>query len=114
MIFLARIQKKIRKNLKPKTQESATTKPKEKAGKDYLLIAVITFTVLVMIVGWSTFTNMNRALYLLLTLSLSLTYVRRHFNLTDVQELWVDRGSLFSMVAALIVFAIIMYNQVFG
>ena len=113
---MARITKKIQKNIqaKSKPQEKAAAKPKENVGKDYLLVAVISLTIVVTIAGWSTFTNLNRALYVLLISALSLTYVRRHFNLTEQQETWVDRGSLLSMGTAIILFAVIMFNYVFG
>ncbi len=112
---MARIQKRIKKNMKPQqTQESSKPKAKENVGKDYLLIAVISFTVIVTVAAWSTLTDLNKALYSLLIISLSLTYVRRHFNLTEQQETWVDRGSIISMGFALALFAIIMYQQIFA
>ena len=112
---MARIQKKIKKNIKSqmKSQEPAKPKEKEKVGKDYLLISVICFTVIITIAAWSTLTSLNKALYSLLIISLSLTYVRRHFNLTEQQEVWVDRGSIVSMGFALALFIVIMYNQIF-
>ena len=111
---MARIQKKFKKKTQPKPSTQEQSKPKEKVGKDYLLISVITLTTIVTLIGWSTLTNLNRALYLLLILSLSLTYVRRHYNLNKTQETWVDRGSLLSMGIAIILFAIVMYTQVFA
>ena len=115
--LLARMQKKIKKNIKAQSElkEKNTPKPrvKEKVGKDYLLVAVIAFTIMVTIAGWSALENLNRALYVLLITSLSLTYIRRHFNLTEQQETWVDRGSIVSMGFALSIFAVIMYYQIF-
>ena len=95
------------------SQEPAKPKVKENVGKDYLLIAVICFTVMVTIAAWGTLSFLNKTLYLLLISSLSLTYVRRHFNLTEQQESWVDRGSIVSMGFALALFVVIMYNQIF-
>lgn len=112
------MQKKIKKNIKTQNQlkEKNNPKPrvKEKVGKDYLLIAVIAFTLMITITAWSTLTNLNRALYTLLLVSLSLTYIRRHANLTEQQETWVDRGSIVSMGFALAVFAVVMYYQIFS
>jgi len=112
------MQKKIKKNIKIQNQlkEKNNPKPrvKEKVGKDYLLIAVIAFTLMITITAWSTLTNLNRALYTLLLVSLSLTYIRRHANLTEQQETWVDRGSIVSMGFALAVFAVVMYYQIFS
>ena len=112
---MARIQKKIKKNIKSqlKSQEPAKPRVKENVGKDYLLIAVISFTIMVTIAAWGTLNFLNKTLYLLLITSLSLTYVRRHFNLTEQQESWVDRGSIVSMGFALALFVVIMYNQIF-
>ena len=111
---MARIQKRIKKKIKPQSQEVAKPKEKEKIGKDYLLIAVISFTVIVTSVAWSSLTNLNRLLYSMLIVSLSLTYVRRHANLDEKQQVWVDRGSIISMGVALVLFAIVMYQQIFA
>ena len=117
VILLARIQKRIKKNImRPKEQEAKSTKPKQKenVGKDYMLVGVIIFTTVVMLIGWSTFTNMNRAMYVCLIASLSLTYVKRHYNLSEIQESWVDRTSLMAMGFAVALFALVMYNQIFA
>ncbi|MBR1397353.1 MAG: hypothetical protein IJ563_07460 [Selenomonadaceae bacterium] len=114
---MARIQKRIKKNImRPKEQEAKSTKPKpkENVGKDYMLVGVIIFTTVVMLIGWSTFTNMNRAMYVCLIASLSLTYVKRHYNLSEIQEVWVDRTSLMAMGFAVALFALVMYNQIFA
>ena len=113
---MARIQKRIKKNIKSQSKSQETSKPrqKENVGKDYLLIAVISFTLVITIAAWSTLNNLNRALYCMLILSLSLTYVRRHFNLTEQEETWVDRGSIVSMGFALALFAVVMYYQIFA
>ena len=101
---MARIQKKIKKNIKSQLKSQEPTKPKvkENVGKDYLLISVICFTIIITIAAWSTLTTLNQILYVLLIVSLSLTYVRRHFNLTQQQETWVDRGSIVSMGISII------------
>ena len=110
---MAKIQKRIKKNMKPKKPKQEI-KIKEKVGKDYLLIAVISFTLMVTIAAWSTLTDMNKALYSMLLVSLSLTYIRRHYDLSEQQEFWVDRGSIISMGIALVLFAAIMYMQIFA
>lgn len=102
---MARISKKIRKKITPKPNEEK--KPKEKVGKDYLLIGVIMFTFIIMVVGWPTLTNLSRALYFTLLLSLSMTYAQRHYDLNEVQSLWVNRISVGSMGMAV---ALFMYN----
>ena len=116
MILLARIQKKIKKNIQSQSKSQETSKPKEKkrTGKDYLLIAVISFTLMVTIADWETLTPLNRALYVMLLSSLSLTYVRRQYNLSEKMENWVDKASIVSMGFALALFVVVMYYQIFA
>ncbi len=113
---MARIQKKIKKNIKAQTKTQEVSKPKEKkkGGKDYLLIAVISFTLMVTIAAWESLAALNRALYVMLITSLSLTYVRRQFNLSEKMENWVDRASIAAMGFALALFAVVMYYQIFS
>ena len=113
---MARIQKKIKKNIKSqsKSQESTAPKEKKRTGKDYLLIIVISFTLMVTIAAWETLTPLNRALYVMLLISLSLTFVRRQYNLSEKMENWVDRVSIASMGFALALFAVVMYYQIFA
>ena len=84
-----RQSKKIAKKIQPKKKaESEDKKPKEKVGKDYLLIAVLSLTIVFLILGWSNFTPLNRGLYIALLISLSTTYARRHYNFTETQDIW--------------------------
>ena len=106
---MARISKKIRKKISPKPTEQSA--PKEKVGKDYLLIGVIAFTFIVMVVGWPTISNMNRALYFTLLLSLSMTYAQRHYDLNEIQEIWVRRIGTASMGMAVALFMLTLYYQ---
>ena len=99
--------------MKPKPQETAA-KPKENVGKDYLLLTVIAFTTIVMIVGWANLGNVNRALYAFLIVSLSLTYVKRHFDVSQEAESWIDRVSITCMGLAIALFVVTMYYQIFG
>lgn len=106
---MARQLKKILKkvNPKPKTPE----KPPEKVGKDYLLIVILSLTVIFMVIGWSSFTGYNRALYIALIVSLGTTYARRHFNLNETQITWLERVSLIAMVSAIVLFVAVIYQQ---
>lgn len=106
---MARISKKIKKKLTPKPTEQA--KQKEKVGKDYLLIGVIAFTFIVMVAGWPTISNMNRALYFTLLLSLSMTYTQRHYDLNEIQDIWVRRIGTASMGMAVALFMLMLYYQ---
>ena len=114
---MARIQKKIKKNIQAQNKSQEVSKPKEKkklVGKDYVLIAVISFTLMVTIAAWENLTALNRALYVMLLTSLSLTYVRRQFNLSDKMEQWIDKASIAAMGFALALFAVVMYYQIFA
>ncbi len=106
---MARISKKIKKKLTPKPTEQS--KQKETVGKDYLLIGVIAFTFIVMVVGWPTISNINRALYFTLLLSLSMTYTQRHYDLNEIQDLWVRRIGTAAMGVAMVLFVFTLYTQ---
>ena len=108
-IELARITKKIKKKLNPKPTEQS--KPKEKVGKDYLLVGVIAFTFIIMVTGWPTISNVHRGLYFTLLLSLSMTYTQRHYDLNEVQDMWVRRIGTASMGIAMTLFLFTLYLQ---
>ena len=110
---MARLSKKIAKRIKPKKSEPENKKP-AKTGKDYLLIVVLALTIVFLIVGWSHFTAANRGLYLALLVSLSTTYARRHYNLTDEQDIWAQRAGVASMGVAIVLFAYVVYQQYIG
>lgn len=112
---MARQSKKIAKKIQPKKKAEVENKPPEKkVGKDYLLITVLALTIVFLLVGWSSFTILNRGLYLALLVSLSTTYARRHYNLTPTQDLWAERGGIVSMAIALALFAFVIYQQYFA
>lgn len=104
--------RKILKKLKPK--ENKPKEKPEKIGKDYFLIVILMITIVFMILGWPYFTNLNRGLYLTLTLALSTTYIRRHAKLTEKQNYWVEKVSQVSIGLSIVFFAILAYYQYFG
>ena len=108
---MARQYKKILKKIAPKKKAATTEKKPEKVGKDYVLLAIMTFTIMVMIFGWGNFDNYNRALYVLLSASLAITYAKRHAKLNEVQEMWLDRVGYVTMGVAIILFAAVVYMQ---
>lgn len=109
---MARQSKKIAKRIQPKKKvEPENKKPPAKTGKDYLLVIVLALTIVFLLVGWSHFTLANRGLYLALLVSLSTTYARRHYNLTDLQDLWAQRAGVASMGIAIVLFAYVVYQQ---
>lgn len=106
---MARQYRKILKKLQPK--KSRVDKQPEKIGKDYLLIAILTLTVIFMVVGWTSFTWINRALYVALAVSLGITYARRHFKLEESTDVLVERVGYMSMACAIILFVLEIYYQ---
>ncbi len=106
---MARITKRLKKKLNPKPKEDA--KPKEKVGKDYLLVGVLAFTFVLMVAGWPTLTNLSRALYFTLLMSLSMTYADRHYDLTEIQAVWVRRIGTASMGMAVALFIYSLYER---
>ena len=108
---MARQSKKIAKKIQPKKPATTENKKPAKVGKDYLLIIVLALTIVFLIVGWQNFTALNRGLYLALFVSLSTTYARRHYNFTDKQDLWLERLGIASMGVALVLFALVIYQQ---
>lgn len=112
---MARQSKKIAKKIQPKKKSAAESKPpKEKVGKDYLLIIVLSLTLVFLLVGWPNFTPADRGLYIALLVSLSTTYARRHYNFTDVQDLWLERAGYAAMIMAIVLFALVVYQRYFA
>jgi len=111
---MARQTKKIAKKIKPKKSAETENKKPEKVSKDYLLIIVMALTFVFLLVGWESFTWLNRGLYLALAVSLSTTYARRHYNFTETQDLWLERAGIVSMGSALVFFAFVIYYQYFA
>ena len=111
---MARQYKKILKKIHPKKKKWQEDKPKEKVGRDYLLIVVLAITYLFLIVGWANFTAVNRVLYVMLAIALSTTYARRHYNFTEKQDLWAERIGYVSMGIAMIAFVIQVYQNFFA
>ncbi len=103
--------KKLQNKLHPKAVKQET---QPKVGRDYFLLIMICFTLVVTLFGWQQFDNTNRAMYLLLTLSLTLTYLYRHANVSDNVRTYLNSASLGSMGLAVAMFLISLYYQFFG
>lgn len=109
---MAKQYKKLRQKVHPKEQKR--TSPEKPVGKDYFLIGITVFTVAVLAIGWPHFDNMNRAMYVLLVISLGLTYVRRHVEMSETQQIFADRAGFVSIGCAVGLFLVICYYQFFG
>lgn len=104
-----KLQKKLYEKNKPDDK-----KKEPKVGKDYPILILIGLTIFVCFLGWGNFDNMNRAMYVLLTVSLILTYVRRHAKLPETRAIYVERASAASIGLAIALFFIVLYYQFFG
>ena len=111
---MARQYKKILKKIHPKKKKWQEEKPKEKVGRDYLLVAVIGITIFFLITGWANFTIVKKALYVALTVALSTTYARRHYDFNEQQDMWVERASYAAMGVALVAFVLDVYQTFFA
>lgn len=111
---MARQTKKILKKIHPKKKKWQTETPKEKVGKDYLLIIVVSITVLFLIIGWSNFEITNRVLYVALTVALGTTYARRHYDFSEQKDKWVERTGYAAMAIATIAFVVNVYQNYFS
>ncbi len=105
---MARQYKKILKKLQPKTKATSETPP-EKPGKDYLLTIILALTVIFLVIGWSSFTATNRALYIALIISLGTTYARRHYKFTLTQDTIIEKVGYASMGLAIVLFVAEIY-----
>ena len=111
---MARQYKKILKKIKPKEKKSAAPKKTGKSWSEYLLPAFLALTMVVMFLGWESFTNINRALYVFLTLTLGIHFARRNYNLNPTQDLWAERASYVTMAIATVLFGANIYVQHFN
>jgi len=110
---MARQYKKILKKIHPKPKRTQD-KPQEKIGRDYLLIAVMAITILFLVVGWANFTLVNRVLYIALTVALSTTYARRHYNFTEKQDKFAERLGYVAIGVSTVAFAVNVYQNFFA
>ena len=107
---MATLYKKLVKKIKPKTKKTAE-KPPEKVGKDYWLLAVLFLTTFFLGLSWIQFDNINRALYISLIVSLISIYIKRHANLNDGQIKIVENVGLLSMIVAVAMFVVKVYEK---
>ena len=107
---MATLYKKLAKKVKPKTKKIAE-KPPEKIGNDYWLVAILALTLFFLVISWSDFDTINRALYVALVIALGTTYARRHYNFNEVQETWVERTGIIAMIVATMMFITKIYYK---
>ena len=69
---------KMLKKLQSKTAPQQEEKQQRPPGKDYVLLILMAMSVILVIAAWDTLDTLTITMYILLTLSLGLTYTRRH------------------------------------
>ena len=106
---MARMLKKLQHKMAPQEKSVSGSPP----GKDYILIFLIMLSILVIGASWNTFDAVMLAMYILLTLSLILTYTRRHaaHRLSEVQMMLVTRGSFVTIGMAAALFLLDAYRR---
>ena len=66
---MAKMLKKLQQKITPPEKPKAALPP----GKDYLLLILMAFTVMVVIAAWENLDTLTLTMYIILTLSLGLT-----------------------------------------
>ncbi|EJO22704.1 hypothetical protein HMPREF1148_0202 [Selenomonas sp. FOBRC6] len=109
---MAKMLKKLQQKITPPEKPKAAPPP----GKDYLLLILMAFTVMVVIAAWENLDTLTLTMYMLLTLSLGLTYTRRHAveRLTETQMMIVTRASFVTIGMAGALFLIDAYRRFFA
>ena len=106
---MAKMLKKLQQKVAPQEKQVQAPPP----GKDYILIFLIMLSVIVIGVSWETFDAVMLAMYILLTISLALTYTRRHAadRLSEFQMMLVTRGSFVTIGMAAALFLLDAYRR---
>ena len=130
---------KMLKKLQQKMTPAEKPKPVRPPGKDYMLLILMAFTVMVVLVAWDTLDSLTLTMYvlltaslglaawenldaltlimyILLTLSLGLTYIRRQAveRLSEFQMMIVTRASFVTIGMAGALFLIDAYRRFFA
>ena len=109
---MAKMLKKLQQKITPQEK----SKPVRPPGKDYILLILMAFTVMVVIAAWEELDSLTLTMYILLTLSLGLTYTRRHAmnRLSEFQMMLVTRASFVTIGMAGALFLIDAYRRFFA
>ena len=109
---MAKMLKKLQQKITPPEPPKAVRPP----GKDYLLLFLMAFSIMVIIAAWENLDILTLTMYILLTLSLGLTYARRHAveRLSETQMMIVSRASFVTIGMAGALFLIDAYRRFFA
>ena len=107
---------KMLKKLQQKMTPAEKPKPVRPPGKDYMLLILMAFTVMVVLVAWDTLDSLTLTMYVLLTASLGLTYTRRQAveRLSEFQMMIVTRASFVTIGMAGALFLFDAYRRFFA
>ena len=107
---------KMLKKLQQKMTPAEKPKPVRPPGKDYMLLILMAFTVMVVIAAWEELDSLTLTMYILLTASLGLTYTRRQAaeRLSEFQMMIVTRASFVTIGMAGALFLFDAYRRFFA
>ena len=104
--------KKLQQKVTPTEKPKAARPP----GKDYMLLILMAFTVMVTLAAWEELDSLTLTMYILLTASLGLTYTRRQAveRLSEFQMMIVTRASFVTIGMAGALFLFDAYRRFFA
>lgn len=107
---------KMLKKLQQKVTPAEKPKPARPPGKDYMLLILMAFTVMVVLAAWEELDSLTLTMYILLTASLGLTYTRRQAaeRLSEFQMMIVTRASFVTIGMAGALFLFDAYRRFFA
>ena len=107
---------KMLKKLPQKMTPAEKPKPVRPPGKDYMLLILMGFTVMVVLAAWEELDSLTLTMYVLLTASLGLTYIRRQAveRLSEFQMMIVTRASFVTIGMAGALFLFDAYRRFFA
>ena len=107
---------KMLKKLQQKVTPAEKPKPVRPPGKDYMLLILMAFTVMVVLAAWEELDSLTLTMYILLTASLGLTYTRRQAveRLSEFQMMIVTRASFVTIGMAGALFHFDAYRRFFA
>ena len=107
---------KMLKKLQQKMTPAEKPKPVRPPGKDYMLLILMAFTVMVVLAAWEDLDSLTLTMYILLTASLGLTYTRRQAaeRLSEFQMMIVTRASFVTIGMAGALFLFDAYRRFFA
>ena len=107
---------KMLKKLQQKVTPAEKPKPVRPPGKDYMLLILMAFTVMVVLAAWEELDSLTLTMYILLTASLGLTYTRRQAaeRLSEFQMMIVTRASFVTIGMAGALFLFDAYRRFFA